>query len=123
MRIFLIEYKVDVANIVNPAGSYRLSKLSDIDHAALTLDQTMFGSRLEFDWVLFTQHQDIKFEEFRLAEKYFPKDSKTILSAKGNSLECFYCRPELYVILGNLNKIPISTFFTLSKQRIDIHAL
>ena len=102
MRLFLVEFGVNVSSTVNPIFKYELTKESDIDHAALTLDQTMFGSRQTFDWVLFTKQQDIKYEEFLLMEKYIPVDSKTIFSASGNELNCFYCRPPLFSILGSI---------------------
>lgn len=120
MRLFLVEFGVKVASIVNPVSSYELNRMSDIEHSAITLDQYIFGSRQTVDWVLFTQHEDIKFEEFSLMEKYMPADSKTIFSAKGNTLECFYCRPAIYSILGSMNKTEENKFLMLARQRIDI---
>jgi hypothetical protein len=120
MRIFLVEFEVSVGNIVNPAGHYKLSKLSDINHAALTLDQTIFGGRQEIDWVLFTQRNEIKFDTFCTFEKYIPTDSKIIFSTTGNSLECFYCRPGIFPIIGSKYKTKDDTFYMLAKQKIDI---
>lgn len=119
MRIFLVEKNVDVTSIVKPVENFKISKQSDILHSALLLDQLIFGSRVAIDWVLFTKTPDIKFDEFCLMEKYIPQDSKIMFSAKENSFDCFYCRPAIYTVFGNLSKTN-QDYLTLSRQHIDI---
>lgn len=120
MRIFLVEQNVKVSHIVNPELSYVLNRDEDLNHASFCLDQTIFGGRQLIDWVLFTKHEEIKFEEFCIFEKYIPIDSKIIFSTKGNSLESFYCRPEVFSLLGNRYKINDDIFHFLSRHKIDI---
>jgi hypothetical protein len=122
MRVFLVEQDVDIASIVNPIEQFKIFKQSDILHSALVLDQIIFGSRCAIDWVLFTRIRDIKFDDFCLMEKYIPQDSKTMFSAKENTFDCFYCRPAVYTIFGNMSKT-VNDYLTLSRQRIDIQWL
>jgi hypothetical protein len=123
MHIFLIQQGVDVAAEVNPVSSYNLNNDSDIFHAALTLDQYIFGGRNPVDWVLFTKHTNLKFAEFRTFQQYIPLDSRIIFSVNNNSLECFYCRPGIYSSMGSLYKGGDNMYVMLAKQKIDIQQI
>ena len=132
MRIFLVEHNVAVEQIVKPASSLRLDRISDLNYSALALDQIIFGGRQNFDWVLFAQTEDIKFTEFCTVANFIPMDSKTILTTHKNSLEnnsifsifkCFYCRPAVYSLIGSHWKTKDDFRLFLAKQRIDIQSI
>ena len=123
MHIFLVQQGVDVTSEVNPVNSYNLARDSDTFHAALTLDQYVFGSRMPVDWVLFTKHTNIKFAEFCTFQRYIPIDSRIIFSVGNNSLECFYCRPGIYSSFGSLYKGTDNIYVMLAKQKIDIQQI
>ena len=119
----MIQQGVDVAAEVNPVSSYNLTRDSDIFHAALTLDQYIFGGRNPVDWVLFTKHTNLKIAEFRTFERYIPLDSRIIFSVNNNSLECFYCRPEVITAFGSRYKTNDNVYVMLAKQNIDIQQI
>ena len=120
MRIFLIEFGVELENTINPVFKYQLTCEDDIKHAALVLDQTIFGARQAVDWVLFAKSEHIKWEKFLQMETYVPIDSKTVISPTGNQLDSFYCRPAVFSIFGNMYKVSEPMFRSFARQRIDI---
>lgn len=120
MRIFLIEFNVDIAAQINPTMSYKLNRDTDLPHSAIVLDQCIFGGRQDIDWVLFASNTNIKFDEFLSIERHIPRDSKTIFSTTGNILDSYYCRPAIFSILGNSYKTSENLYLMLARQRIDI---
>lgn len=93
------------------------NKLIAIRDLALDVDEAIYIDRLPIDWILYCVNDNIRFEDFAAMAKYIPQDSRTVFLTGDNTLpwevdgcapamlENFYCRPQLFSILGNAYKL------------------